>query len=654
MADVKIRILGDSSNAQRAFRTAERDADSFQQRAQNVGRRMTAVGAGMTAALTMPIVALFGTGMSEILEWDQAMRQSEAVVRSTGGAANVTAAEMGAYAEQMQAATGIQDDLILSGENVMATFTNVRNVAGADIFTQANESALDLSIALGTDLQSATTMVGKALNDPISGLTSLTRAGIQFTDQQKEQIRIMVEAGDVAGAQQLILGELETQFGGSAEAYGESGAGKIERFKRALEGFAESMTTVLMPAIEPLADGAERVATWLGNLSGRGQTVAAVLLVAAAAAGPLLMVMGALVTAIGVISLPILALVAAVALFAGAWILAYTKVEWFRSAVDAYVDFLISVLWPAIQQTAQVIIQKFGEIVAWVQANWPAIQEAIGHVMNVIRMHVSAVVSAVQMIWNTFGQNILTAAQTVWSFISTTIQNAVRMVQQVIQLVLNVINGDWGAAWNNIKNIAGIVWNQIGNVVRTAINLLRNVVNAGINGVKALWSAGWNAMKTAVGTIWNGIKSTVSSGVSSLIGFVRGIPGSIASVVSGAFDSIPRAFKSAINNVISAWNNISIGGFHVDLPFGQSFDAPAINFPNIPMLAKGGNITAAGWTMVGERGPEFLRLPKGAEVRPLDSGAGSTYNFENHFHDAQPDPAKLSRELAWMLRTSAY
>ena len=48
-------------------------------------------------------------------------------------------------------------------------------------------------------------MVGKALNDPLKGLTALSRIGVQFTAQQQEQIKAMVEVGDVAGAQKIIL-----------------------------------------------------------------------------------------------------------------------------------------------------------------------------------------------------------------------------------------------------------------------------------------------------------------------------------------------------------------------------------------------------------------------------------------------------------------
>jgi hypothetical protein len=77
---------------------------------------------------------------------------------------------------------------------------------------------MDLATAMGTDLKSAALQVGKALNDPVLGMTALSRSGIQFTDAQKDIVKGMVATNDIAGAQAIILAELDKQFGGSAAA----------------------------------------------------------------------------------------------------------------------------------------------------------------------------------------------------------------------------------------------------------------------------------------------------------------------------------------------------------------------------------------------------------------------------------------------------
>jgi hypothetical protein len=181
-------------------------------------------------------------------------RQTEAVITSMGNASNITAAEVANLAEKLSKKAGIDDELIQSGQNVLLTFAAVRNEVGEgnQIFDRATTAALDMSVALGQDMQSSVTQLGKALNDPISGITALTRVGIQFTDQQKEQIKALVESGDTLGAQKIILDEVEKQFTGSAEAQA-TASGKLQV---AWENLQESLGALLLPAFE-------RVATWL-------------------------------------------------------------------------------------------------------------------------------------------------------------------------------------------------------------------------------------------------------------------------------------------------------------------------------------------------------------------------------------------------------
>lgn len=106
-------------------------------------------------------------------------------------------------------------------KDVTANLLTSGNVAGP-VFDRAQKAILDLSARLGGDLQSATLMVGKALNDPVKGLSALRRTGIQFTKQQEDQIKAMAAVGDTAGAHAIMLAELKKQFGGAAQAAAEA------------------------------------------------------------------------------------------------------------------------------------------------------------------------------------------------------------------------------------------------------------------------------------------------------------------------------------------------------------------------------------------------------------------------------------------------
>jgi phage-related minor tail protein len=139
-------------------------------------------------------------GADEMMESQRVTAQTNAVLKSTGGIANVTAKEVEKLAGSLSKKTGVDDEVIQSGENILLTFTRIRNETGKgnDIFNQATKATLDLSVAMHKDLNSAAVLVGKALNDPLKGLTALQRVGVTFSAQQKEQIKHLVDTGTAA------------------------------------------------------------------------------------------------------------------------------------------------------------------------------------------------------------------------------------------------------------------------------------------------------------------------------------------------------------------------------------------------------------------------------------------------------------------------
>lgn len=187
------------------------------------------------------------------------MEQTEAVIKSTGGAANVTAQDIDALSTRLSKLSAVDDELVQESNNVLLTFKNIRNEVGEgnDIYDQAAVAALDLSTALKKDLRSSALQVGKAINDPVLGVSALGRAGVQFSQDQKDMIKSLVETGDVAGAQKIVLGELQSQVGGSAEA-----AGKVQPYKRlavALENVGEAAGKKALPALDRMAEAAINV-----------------------------------------------------------------------------------------------------------------------------------------------------------------------------------------------------------------------------------------------------------------------------------------------------------------------------------------------------------------------------------------------------------
>ena len=169
---------------------------------QGIGQGIAGMALDLGKKALGAVTDFIGGAIEEASAWNSVMAQTEAVVKSTGGAAGLTAAEMANMAGAMSAASGqslFSDDAILGAQNVLATFTNIKG----ENFGMATQSILDMSQALGVDLDSAAMQVGKALNDPVAGLAALSRSGVQFTADQEAMIKAMVEAGNVAGPKRL-------------------------------------------------------------------------------------------------------------------------------------------------------------------------------------------------------------------------------------------------------------------------------------------------------------------------------------------------------------------------------------------------------------------------------------------------------------------
>jgi len=171
--------------------------------------------------------------------------QLNAVLKSTAGVAGLTAKELTGMASALQKQTRFGDEAIIKAQSLMLTFTKV----GKEVFPDAIESVLNMSEAMGQDLQQGVIQVGKALNDPILGVTALRRVGVQLSDQQVDLVKKFTETGNIAEAQKIILSELETQFGGVAKAAGETLGGSLDQMSNAAGDAAESIGEALSPAI---------------------------------------------------------------------------------------------------------------------------------------------------------------------------------------------------------------------------------------------------------------------------------------------------------------------------------------------------------------------------------------------------------------------
>jgi hypothetical protein len=207
--------------------------------------------------------------LGEAREAQEVGRTTAAILKATGGAAKLSRKEYDRLTASLMRKTAIDDEQIATGGNLLLTFKNVKREGKGlnDVFGRGLASALDISAAGFGSIDGASKMLGKALNDPIKGVTALSRAGVTFSDDQKTTIERMVETNDLLGAQKLILKEVESQVGGTA-AKQKTSAKELET---AWGNVKEEIGFALIPVMEDLADflldkgvpAAEKFGDWL-------------------------------------------------------------------------------------------------------------------------------------------------------------------------------------------------------------------------------------------------------------------------------------------------------------------------------------------------------------------------------------------------------
>lgn len=257
-----VEIVGDSRSLERSFARSTQSANKFK-----VGIGTIFKGAvGFLAVQKGASLAgdAIRAGIDEFTEATRVTAQTNAALRSTGRVANVTARQVNTLAQSLSQISGVDDELIQQGENLLLTFKNVRNEVGKGnrIFDRAAAAALDLSVAGFGSLETTSKQLGKALNDPVRGMTALSRAGVTFTSAQRNTIRALAETGRTLEAQKLILAEVESQVGGSARAYGETLPGKLNILRNTFNNLAGSIVQRFEPSIKKAVDG---VVDWLSK-----------------------------------------------------------------------------------------------------------------------------------------------------------------------------------------------------------------------------------------------------------------------------------------------------------------------------------------------------------------------------------------------------
>ena len=540
MADrtLRVEIIGDASSLQKTFGKAADSGDNF---GRTLGRVGKAAGVAVGAAALGGIALTLKAGISEWTESTKVIAQTQAVIKSTGGAAGVSAKEVDTLAESIRRKTGVDDEAIASGENLLLTFTNIRNETGKgnDIFTRATKTIVDMSVALGQDTKSSAIQLGKALNDPIKGVTALQRVGVSFTAGQKEQIKALTSSGKSMQAQKLILGELNKEFGGSAEAAGKTLPGQLNILKGSFENLAGNLVGKAAPALTKFVGFLnEKGVPAIGQAFGKISEVA----------GPALSkLFDTFKSAIPVI----------------------------LGVVTPLVQEIGSRLIPIFQSLAEIGGKAIAAIGDVIKSNGPQLRQIFENLSTVISNLAKIVLPILEIAFT----KVLPVALRVLIPVLVVTTTALAKLSDIARVVAQVVAAVLGAAIRFlvpiVTTMAGAftsAWGKVSAAVKTAVAFVMPL----INGIKAIVTGMVDAVVGVLtgdwGRAWSGIKQVVTTAINGVKTFLQSVPGAILSLgvaigkaiidgivsgFTGLLGHLKSSLESGLKSVVSSLNPFS-------------------------------------------------------------------------------------------------
>jgi hypothetical protein len=252
---ISVEIVGSSESVERAFSRTQNAAQRFSLGIGTILKSVVifdAINAGING-----ISSALSEGTSRFAENARVTAQTAAVLKSTGDVSALTAGQVHSLGLELSNLSGIDDEVIRQGENVLLSFTNIRNSVGKgnDIFNQATKLVVDYAARTGKDVPTAAILLGRALEDPASKLTALSRAGIVFTKSQIAMVRQIEATKGVLAAQKDVLGELAKRYAGAAAAAGKTLPGQLAILHDRFRDLAGQLVGSVLPAFTKVITG---------------------------------------------------------------------------------------------------------------------------------------------------------------------------------------------------------------------------------------------------------------------------------------------------------------------------------------------------------------------------------------------------------------
>lgn len=597
---------------------------------------MLGIAGGVTAAeLARKGLEILGDQVKDTIkageEFQQTQAQTIAVLKSTHDASGESAQGIDDLAESLAKVTPFSAETTQSAENMLLTFTNI----GKNVFPQATKTALDMAQALGGDAKQQALQLGIALNNPEQGIGRLTRVGVTFTDSQKKLIKSLQDSGNMAGAQKVVLQELQKEFGGSAKAAGQTFAGSLQIAQNQMEIAREKIGSALLPALAGLAQGvaplissfADKLPDAIDFVTAHFDTLKPVLVgLGIALAVAVVPALVALVAPMAAAALSAVALAAPFILLglAIAGIILYFQ---HLMATSAPFKAAVTELQAVLRQLAQVVEQH---LMAGLQKLLPYVQQAAqwlggqlqAAAKNIFPVIMQAVAAVTQF-----------AAQ-----LETKLGPAIDNVFSFIQAALVILQGIWTAVWPSLQTVLQGVWDVIQGVVKVAWALISGIITVGLDILGGNWKAAWNDLKSTLGSVWAGIQQIIQGAVEIVKGDISGFISGVIALFQGLWDKLVG--HSIIPDMVTG-----IISWFLKLP-GEALNAVVSLDVKLMTFFEGLAAKALTW------GVDMVKsLAQGimsAIGNVTNAAANIASAITSHLHFSKPDVGPLADVDTWM------
>ena len=430
--------------------------------------------------------------------------------------------------------------------------------------------------------QAAEALVGK---NAMSGFLALMNAA----PEDIEKLSTAIDNCDGTAAQM-------------AETMQDNLAGQLTILKSQLEELAISFGEMLMPAIRAIVSKIQAFVDKLNGMSESQRKAILTIGLIVAALGPLLVIIGTLISKVGVamqgfvklatgvkklgvavkagtgvfgklgaalggISAPVLAIVAVVAVLIAAFKHLWDTNEEFRNAITGIWEGIVS----KIQAFCQGIVDRlnalgfdFSSIVDVLKSLWgglcqflaPVFEAAfnvvstvLGTVLDVITGLLDVFIGLFTGNWSQMWEGVKEIFSGTWDGISVLFETALNLLKSLAETIFGWFGSTWESVWSGIKSFFETIWNGIVAFFTGIWNTIVSIVTAQINAVKTVVTTVFNAIKTTATTIWNGIKTAIST-------VVDGIKSKVSSVFESVKNTATSLFNGIKSTATSVWNGI--------------------------------------------------------------------------------------------------